>query len=103
MTDLFFSVNDRDLLIEDGDFALIDNISVQAGAILKECRVISQGNPIYGIGLMETINDPVSKAYYEMTRWAKQAKDDGAGIARFKITNDATDKVTNIDIEISYE
>ena len=100
MFDFQFSVNDRDLSIENGDFAMTTNASVQNGSILKEARAFSANNPIWGIGLMEAINAPVSKMAYEMSRWADQTKKDGATVARYTLTNNAG--VTNIEIEVSY-
>jgi hypothetical protein len=100
MYDLFFDINKRDLVIENGDFSMTSNPSVQNGAILKEARAFSASNPVWGIGLMEAINAPVSKMAYEMNRWADQAKKDGATIARYTLANDG--KETTIDIEVSY-
>ena len=101
MTDIYFDINKRDVVIENGDFALIDNIAVQSGSILKEARVFDPLNPVFGIGLPDTINAPLSKMNYEMARWAEQAKKDGASKASFKITN--SNEVTNIEILVDYE
>jgi hypothetical protein len=98
--DIFFNINNRDILIENGDFALIDNPSVQNGSLLKECRCLNPLSPIFGIGLGEIINSPLSVVDYEMSRWSDMAKKDGAQIAKYSITN--ANKVTAINIEISY-
>lgn len=100
MIDLEFDINTRDLRIENGDFVMTSNPSVQNGSILKEARCVSPLNAVYGIGLMESINSPVSVLVYEMNRWISQVKKDGAKIARFDVTN--KNKVSKIDIEISY-
>jgi hypothetical protein len=98
--DLFFDINTRDLSIENGDFVMTDNPSVQNASILKEARCFSPNNPTFGVGLMESINSPVSVLNYEMSRWADQVKKDGAQIAKYQITN--KDKVSNIDIQVKY-
>ena len=76
--DLLWDVNLRDLAIQNGDFVLTDNPSVQNASILKEARAFSPNNPTFGIGLMESINSPVSVLAYEMNRWISQVKSDGA-------------------------
>jgi hypothetical protein len=98
--DLFFNINDRDLVIKNGDFVMTENTSVQNGSIIKESRCFSPLNPIFGVGLMESINAPVSKLVYEMSRWEDQVIKDGAIIAKSKITNQ--NGISNIDIEIKY-
>jgi hypothetical protein len=99
MTDFYFDINLRDLVVSN-DLALIDNCSVQNGSILKEAHVFSLKNPIWGIGLESTINAPLSKVNYEMSRWGDQAKKDGAKKAKYTITN--KDNVTDITIDIAY-
>jgi hypothetical protein len=101
MLDLFFDINTRDLRIENGDFAMTTNPSVQNASIIKEARCFSLFGPAYGVGLMESINSPVSVLVYEMQRWEDQVRKDGAVIARFNVTN--KDRISNIDIEVSYE
>ena len=100
MKDLFWDVNTRDLVIENGDFKMTDNPSVQNATIMKESRCFSVNYPAWGIGLMESINSPVQVLVYEMNRWVDQVKKDGAQIAKFDIKN--ANSVSNIDIEIKY-
>jgi hypothetical protein len=49
---------------------------------------------------MESINAPIPKLVYEMSRWEDQVTKDGAIIARSKITN--KNGISNIEIEIKY-
>ena len=98
--DLYFDINTRDILIENGDFALIENCSVQNGSILKEARAFDPLSPNWGVGLMEIINAPISVVNYEMNRWVAQAHNDGAKIARYTISN--ANKITVINIEVAY-
>ena len=101
MYDLFFDINIRDLSIVNGDFATTNNPSVQNASIIKEARCFSPNNPTLGVGLMESINSPVSVLNYEMNRVIDQCKKDGASIARFTITN--KNGVSNIDMEVKYQ
>jgi hypothetical protein len=100
MTDFYFDINERDMVISNGDLALIDNCSVQNGSILKDSHVFSLRNPIWGIGLESTINAPLSKVNYEMSRWKDQAKKDGATKAAYIVTNKGN--ITDITIDIAY-
>ena len=100
-TDIYFDINTRDLPIQNGDFELITECSVINASILKEARVFDTLNPVFGIGLYDTLNAPLSKMQQEMSRWQDQCKRDGAKIARFTLAN--AKKVTDIEISVSYE
>ena len=100
-TDLYFSINDRDLVVQNGDFELISECSVQNASILKEARVFDPLNPVYGIGLYDTLNANLGKMQQEMSRWQDQCKRDGATVAKFTLNN--TNKVTDIEISVSYD
>jgi hypothetical protein len=98
--DIYFDINIRDVVMQGGDIALIQNSSVQNGSVLKEAHCFSPKNPIWGIGLESTLNAPVQKANYEMGRWADQAKKDGAKKAKYTVIN--KDNITDITIDIAY-
>lgn len=100
MYDLFFDINMRDLSIENGDFSMTDNPSVQNGSIIKEARAFSPNAPAWGKGLMESINSPVSVLNYEMNLWEDQVKRDGAVLAKFEIKN--KNSISEINIQIGY-
>ena len=63
MIDLNFDISKRDISIVNGDFSETENCSVQNGTILKEARVFDALNPVWGIGLFDTLNAPVSKVF----------------------------------------
>ena len=101
MGDLKFDPETRDLVIQNGDFVLETNPSVQNGAIIRDAHCFSLRNPIYGIGLQRIINSPVPVINFEMNRWVTQVKADGATKASFTIELGA-DKVAIIANKVSY-
>jgi hypothetical protein len=100
MGDLKFNPETRDLVIENGDFVIEKNTSVQNGAIIRDAHCFSLRFPIYGIGLQRIINAPLQVINYEMNRWVTQVKNDGAKKATF--TAEIVDKVAIINNSISY-
>jgi hypothetical protein len=85
MGDLMFSPETRDLVIENGDFVIIDDPSVQNGAVIRDAHCFSLRLPIYGIGMQGMLNAPVNTINYEMNRWVSQVKTDGATKANFTV------------------
>lgn len=101
MGDLKFDPEKRDLVIENGDFVLESNTSVQNGAIIRDAHCFSVRFPIFGIGLQQLIHSPVSVANFEMNRWIAQVKSDGGTKANFTI-DDLGGGLIQINNKVSY-
>ena len=86
MNDLKFDPETRDIIIENGDFVLETNPSVQNGAIIRDAHCFSLRFPIFGIGLQRLMNAPIDIANREMNRWLTQVKSDGGTKANFTIS-----------------
>jgi|YelNatPaOPRAMG01_1025707.scaffolds.fasta_scaffold37442_3 hypothetical protein len=101
MNDLKFDPVARDLIIENGDFVIESNPSVQNGAIIRDAHCFSVRFPIFGIGLQRLINTPIGVANFEMNRWIAQVKSDGGTKANFTIDN-IGEGLIQINNKVSY-
>ncbi len=100
MTDILFDAEKREIVIENGDFKLTDNPSVQNGARIRDCKCVSLRFPTFGIGLPSLMNTDATRINFEMERWVKQVRDDGATKASFTIN--MVGGVANITNNVSY-
>ena len=101
MGDLKFNPETRDLEIENGDFVIQSNPSVQNGAVIRDAHCFSLRFPIYGIGMQNMLNAPISSINFEMNRWVSQVKTDGATKANFTVS--LVDGLATINNTISYD
>ena len=103
MKDLAFDTTTRELMLSNGDFALTDNPSIQNGMIIKDCKGINILSPILGIGF-NPINAQANSIVFDLNRWKKQCKQDGAIVADFFLKQSGIPtSVSNIDYNIAYQ
>lgn len=101
MNDILFDVVTREMVMQNNDFAITSNPSIQNGGIIQYSRCSFLSTPMLGIGMEDLINSATVKTAYEMNRWQQQCKQDTATIAKWTATQ--TGQVIKINIQISYE
>lgn len=103
MTDFLFDTNKRDLVIKNGNLVLTDNPSVQNGLIIRDARCVNVYSPVTGIGF-NPINSQSSQIVFDLNRWKKQVKQDGAIIADYTIEQKGFPNAeVNINMNIAYQ
>jgi hypothetical protein len=101
MGDFLFDPETRDLVIQNGDFVIQSDPSVQNGAIIRDAHCFSLRFPIYGIGMQTVINAPLSIVNFEMNRWVSQVKSDGVTKANF--TAELVNGLAKVNNTVSYD
>lgn len=103
-TDLYFNTATREMVIENGDFALISNTSTQKGNIIQYSRGAFVNTPALGVGMESIINANTDKLAYEMSRWQSQTQADGAKFASwdYSVTDVQTNQI-QINTKVNYE
>jgi hypothetical protein len=96
MTDFAYDIINEDLVIENGDFVITQDASVQNGFILLQNRGFNIANPIMGVGLAQTINAPLAQLQAIGQTWKTQTKSDGASTANFNVSLNNNIGVINI-------
>jgi hypothetical protein len=101
MNDIRFDIVTREIVMQNNDFALQPNPSVQNGGIAQYSRVAHIRTPMFGIGVEEFMNADMTRVAYEMNRWKVMVSNDGATIARWSAVPIAGNDVA-VQTEISY-
>jgi hypothetical protein len=102
MTDLSFNINNRELVIQNGDFVITKDSSMQNGLIIRDAKCVNVYTPILGIGF-NPINSQAGSINFELNRWKQQCINDGAKSAEFNAKiNGIPNATANIDYYISY-
>ena len=97
-SDLYFDPNTREIIIDQGDFSIISNASIQKGDIIQYSHGAFLSTPALGIGMENIIGTTLSMVAYEMNRWAQQCLSDGAKRASW---DQKTLNQQPVEIEIS--
>lgn len=87
--------------MQNNDFALQSNPSVQNGGIALYSRADNLRFPMFGIGVEDMMNANMSKVAFEMNRWKVMVTNDGAIIARWSAAPLSGSQVS-INTEVSY-
>lgn len=101
MLDLKFDIVTREIVMQDGDFSLQSNPSVQNGGIALYSRADILSVPMFGIGVEDMVNAGMTKVTYEMNRWKTMVANDGATVAKWSAVTVAGNQA-GIQWEISY-
>jgi hypothetical protein len=101
MLDIKFDISNREIMMQDNDFALQSNPSVQNGGIALYSRADNLRFPMFGIGAEDMINANMGKVAYEMNRWKSMTTSDGATIARWSADQQPGREVL-VQTEVSY-
>jgi len=101
MQDIWFDIVAREIVLQNNDFELTTNPSVQNGGNVLYSRAANPLAPMVGIGILEIIGGNGSKAAYEMNRWQAQMITDGATLAVWTATNEPGNNI-EISTEQSY-
>jgi hypothetical protein len=105
VNDIKFDIVTREIVMQNNDFALQSNPSVQNGGIALYSRADNLRFPMFGIGAEDMINSDMTKVAYEMNRWKVMVSNDGATIARWSAAPMVSIEGGNdvaIQTEISY-
>lgn len=102
MHDILFSIVTREIVMDNDDFAVTENPSVQNGGILLYSLGAIPLLPMYGVGLVpQVINGARRDLVYQLNRWQQQAYQDGATLAKWEITpHNGDEELLN---QVSYE
>lgn len=101
MLDVKFDIVTREIVMDDNDFALQVNPSVQNGGIALYSRADNLRFPMFGIGVEDMMNSNMSKVAFEMNRWKAMVSTEGAVIARWSAAPFSGNQVA-ISTEVSY-
>jgi hypothetical protein len=102
MFDILFDIETREVIMQNGDFEITDNPSVQNGGNLLNSRCANIVKPMFGIGFDEVMNGDANRATFELNRWRQQAFADGATIAEWP-KNDVSPVSLDFELHVSYE
>ena len=83
--DFKFDILNMDMVIENGDFVIETNPSIQNSGLILETKNFNSLFPTLGIGIRGVINSKIDIVYAFLNKWNRQVISDGAKSANWTI------------------